>query len=218
MVRLSPRIVISGFLLILAAVLIWYSPRLGEVFLKAVQFLKENAVENQLVAVAFFTALSTFSAMFFLLSSTPLVPFAIAAWGSSLTLGLLLLGWILGGILTYGAGRAASPLVKKLAVYERITYYREKLTTRSQFWFVLLFRLAIPAEIPGYVLGSLRYSFGKYLLATSISEFLVAVIAVYASEALLERNEIFFIFLVIVSVLLFSFLHHIFHKRLPKKS
>lgn len=218
MARLSSRIVILGFLLILAAVLVWHSPRFEEVFSKAIQFFRENAVENQLAAVALFTALAALSATFFLLSSAPLVPLAIAAWGSPLTFGLLLLGWVLGGMLTYGAGRAAYPLVKKLSLYEKTAYYREKLTPRSQFWLVLLFRLAIPAEIPGYVLGSLRYSFRKYLLATFISEFLVAVIAVYASEALLQRNEIAFISLVIMSVLLFSLLRHMFHKRLPKKS
>lgn len=218
MARLHSRFVILGFILILVAVLIWHSPWFEEVFLKATQFFKENAMENKLVAAAFFVALSALSATFFLLSSTPLVPLAIAAWGSLLTFELLLLGWILGGIITYGAGRAAYHLVRNLSLYEKTTYYREKLTPRSEFWFVLLFRLAIPAEIPGYVLGSLRYSFRKYLLATFISEFLVALIAVYASEALLQRNEIAFISLVIMSVLLFSFLRHMFHKRLPKKS
>ena len=40
---------------------------------------------------------------------------------------------------------------------------------------ILLLQLAVPSEIPGYVLGSLRYRFPAYFLALALAEFLAAV-------------------------------------------
>ena len=46
---------------------------------------------------------------------------------------------------------------------------RTGISAKATFPLVLLFQLAVPSEIPGYVLGALRYHFGKYLAARAIA-------------------------------------------------
>ena len=58
----------------------------------------------------------------------------------------------------------------------------------APFWLVLLLQLALPSEIPGYVLGLARYSFPRYLLALSLAELPYTVATVYLGTAFLERR------------------------------
>ena len=75
-------------------------------------------------------------------------------------------------------------IFRRLLPIGKIESYREKLSEHSEFILVVLFRLALPAEVTGLVLGSLRYDFLKYLAATVISEIPFAAVAVYAGGAL----------------------------------
>ena len=111
-------------------------------------------------------------------------------WGPGLTLLILLLGWLLGGAATYLAGfYGINPVLRKFIDMEgRIAHYQKKLSRRAEFWLVMLFRLAMPAEIPGYVLGSIRYNFAWYFIATLISEIVFAVATIYGSVAIIEKQ------------------------------
>jgi uncharacterized membrane protein YdjX (TVP38/TMEM64 family) len=53
---------------------------------------------------------------------------------------------------------------------------------------IVLLQLAVPSEIPGYVLGSLRYRFPRYLLALALAELPFAIGAVVLSTGFLERQ------------------------------
>lgn len=58
------------------------------------------------------------------------------------------------------------------------------------FGHVLLFQLAVPSEIPGYVLGLAGCRFRTYVAAMVLGELPFAIGAVYLGESFLQRNYI----------------------------
>ena len=81
---------------------------------------------------------------------------------------------------------------------------------------MLLFRLASPAEMPGYVLGAVRYGFVKYFLATFIAEFPFAVIAVYASEALIDRKPLIVALTISGGIVFLAIAFYLFKKQVGR--
>lgn len=53
---------------------------------------------------------------------------------------------------------------------------------------MLLFQLALPSEVPGYLLGLARYDMRKYLAALVLAELPYAVATVYIGASFLERR------------------------------
>src|SRR3972149_5503006 len=53
---------------------------------------------------------------------------------------------------------------------------------------VLLFQMAMPSEVPGYLLGLLRYRFVLYLVALGVTEAPYAAATVYLGESFLARR------------------------------
>jgi uncharacterized membrane protein YdjX (TVP38/TMEM64 family) len=143
--------------------------------------------------MAAFVVLSMLSAMLAFLSSGLLSPVAIAAWGKAGTLALLWLGWLLGGTLTYAVGRylgrsAAGAIVGA----ETLATWEHRVSSRTHVLHVLLFQIAMPSEILGYVLGILRYRFRTYIAVLAITEIPYAVAVVYLGESFLAGNALMF--------------------------
>lgn len=185
------RKIISAAILVCAVVAFWFSVSLQDVFYDAVSLAEAYVGEHQIMGVFVFMALAAVSAMLSPFSSVPLIPVAIMLWGSVWTVAFLVAGWLGGHVITYTIGYYAGyPVAKKLVALEAIEHYAHRFSKKSEFLLVLLFRLASPAEVPGYVLGTVRYGFVKYFLATFIAEFPFAIITVYASEALIDRKPL----------------------------
>ncbi len=203
--------------IILVAFLFWSSFSLQSIFYETVISIEAYAAENALLAASIFVGLAALSAMLSPFSSAPFVPAVVIIWGNALTAGLLFLGWIIGAVAAYFIGLYAGyPFAKELSSYEKIKYYRERLSEKTKFLLVLLFRIAMPAEIPGYALGIVRYNFWKYLLATMIAELPFALITVFASEALVNRQPLIFTVLVAFACLTISIVFYFFHKQLHR--
>jgi len=185
------------------------------------QFLIERAeiiaifIKNHEISGAiFFVFLNTLSVIFTFFSSFPLVPLALVAFGDIPTLIYLIIGWMLGGIISYFIGLFAGNKIAKLFLsLDKIDCYKNKISPNSQFWLVLLFRVAVPSEIAGYTLGVIRYHFGKYLIATFLSEFPFALLATYSSEALVERRFISFASTVIAGLLIVVAMSYLLKRR-----
>jgi uncharacterized membrane protein YdjX (TVP38/TMEM64 family) len=205
--------------LVVFVILIVSSITFQNVFFEWVAYFKEIAKENSTLSLVVFFALAAASAMLSPFSSVPLVPTAILTWGKLVTFILLVAGWTMGGALTYAIGSfAGHPLAKRFIPFKTVNRYLQQIPHRSQFQLVLLFRLASPAEIPGYVLGILRYNFFKYLLATFLTELPFAFATVYASDALLQKRFwVFFAWSVFV-ILFFSLAIRWFKKILKKNT
>ncbi len=139
------------------------------------------------LGMAVFVLLSMASAMIAFFSSAVLVPVAIYAWGDVTTALLLWFGWLLGGIASYSVGRFLGPRVAGALIgEEQLSLWRGRVTKRARFGHVLLFQAVVPSEIPGYVLGTLGYSFARYLAALALTELPYVAAVVFLGESFLQ--------------------------------
>ena len=161
---------------------------------------------------ALLVVLAAASAMLAFFSSAVLVPAALQAWSPPVVAALLWLGWILGGAVAYGIakylGRAA---IRSLASTKALGRYEAVVSAKSSFGIVLLFQLAVPSEIPGYVFGLARLPFARFLGALALAELPYALATVYAGSAFMERRLVPLVMLMaltaVVGVASFRALH-----------
>jgi len=136
-----------------------------------------------------FVVFAAVSAMFAFVSVAVFLPVAVFAWGEPLSIVLLWFGWILGGACSYGVGRYLGRAVVRWLTAEGLLHRLERhVGPHSAFGLILIFQLALPSEIPGYVLGLVRYSFPKYLLALGLVELLYTVAVVHLGASFIERR------------------------------
>jgi uncharacterized membrane protein YdjX (TVP38/TMEM64 family) len=145
--------------------------------------------EHPVVGVSVFVGASALSAILAFFSSAIIVPAAVHAWGAPLTMFLLWIGWTVGGMGTYAVGRwLGRPVVKAMISDSTLDQFEHRITTRAPFGLVLLFQFALPSEVPGSVLGLVRYSFAKYMAALTVTELPYAIGTVYLGESFLEQR------------------------------
>jgi uncharacterized membrane protein YdjX (TVP38/TMEM64 family) len=171
--------------------------------------------EHPLWGALLFLLLSALSAMLAFFSSAVLVPVAIHAWGKLACAFLLWLGWILGGACAYGIARSwGRPVVRRLTSHKGLAHYEERISRHTPFGLVLLFQLAIPSEIPGYVLGLARYGLRRYLVVLALAELPYAVGTAYLGESLLEQRIPLLVGLGATAILLSAWALHVLRGRL----
>lgn len=140
-------------------------------------------------AVVFFL-FSAFSAMLAFTSSVVLVPPANLVWGKLITFFLLWGGWLVGAVAAFGIGNLARPLLFRLGYKATLDEYQQFVSKRMKFWAVLLFCIAVPSEVPGYLFGGVHYPFWKFLAAVGIAESIYAFGLVVAGENLVAARPI----------------------------
>jgi uncharacterized membrane protein YdjX (TVP38/TMEM64 family) len=149
--------------------------------------IQQHAVAGAVV----FVVLSAISAIVVFFSTAVVTPVAVEAFGPLTTLALLWLGWILGGVTAYFIGRCLGHRVASWFVDPvRLRDYERRAKRLSSFRHVLLFQLAVPSEIPGYVLGLAGCRFRTFVIAMALGELPFAIGAVYLGESFLERNYV----------------------------
>ncbi|KKU16867.1 MAG: hypothetical protein UY26_C0002G0051 [Candidatus Jorgensenbacteria bacterium GW2011_GWA1_48_13] len=169
---------------------------------------------NEIVVGLIFFVLGAFSAMFAFFSSVVLVPVAVYNFGLFPTFVLLFGSWLLGGTAAYFIGKGLGRrIINRFWASGKLDYYENLIADKLNFFLVLLFRLAMPAEIPGYLLGILRYGFKPYLLATALAELPFALGAVYGSEFFLNRQKSLFIAVLAAAALIFTIAFYFFRRR-----
>jgi uncharacterized membrane protein YdjX (TVP38/TMEM64 family) len=147
--------------------------------LELLEASREVIVARPVSGALLFVLLAAVSAMFAFVSIAVVIPLAVYVWGSPLSLLLLWVGWILGGAAAYGTARyLGRPVVRWLTdrTLGRIERY---VGPTTPFRFVLLFQLGLPSEIPGYVLGLVKYPFRKFILALALAELPYTIATVY---------------------------------------
>ncbi len=136
-----------------------------------------------------FTLLSALSAMVAFFSSAVLVPIGVYAWGAATTCLLLWLGWLLGGAVAYMAGRYLGRWLMVWLIHEdRMHRYEKRVSANAPFTAILLFQMALPSEVPGYVVGVLRYPFLRYLAALALAELPFAAGAVFLGRSFIHGD------------------------------
>ncbi len=204
-------------LLVAALAVLASTDRLHRPILQVLAWAAGIIAAHPIAGALLFLLLSALSAMLAFVSTAVLVPAALLAWGKAPTLALLWAGWILGGATAYGlACGLGRPLAARLASASTVERYERRLSRHSSFGLVLLFQLALPSEIPGYVLGLARYPFGRYLAAVALGELPYAVGTVYLGSELLRGNALLLVALGAAGLLLSLGAFRLLHQRLAR--
>jgi len=146
---------------------------------------------HPLLGAGLFVLFAAVSAMLAFVSIAVIVPVAVYTWGQPLSLLLLWLGWILGGVTAYCLARyLGRPVVRWMTADSGLRRLEAHVHSGTPFSLVLLFQLALPSEIPGYLLGLARYPASRYLAALGIAELPYAAATVFLGASFLERRSI----------------------------
>ena len=192
---LQRHIIIVGILIVVVG-LVAASDRLHDRAEELIVWTEALISQAPALGMLVFVLLAMISAMVAFFSSAVVAPVAIYAWGNSLTFLLLWLGWLLGGILSYCIARyLGRSFVGMIVNEDKIEGWERELEERARFPYILLFQAVVPSEIPGYVLGILRYHFHLYLAALALTELPYAIATVYLGESFLERDSTIFVVL-----------------------
>lgn len=203
-------------LLCVVLALIASSDSLHATLLRAFAVAADLIREHPLPGMALFVLLAAASALLAFFSSAVLVPVALSTWGKLVCALLLWVGWALGGIVSYGIGRTLGrSVVQALLPAATFSRYENRVSQRTPFVLVLLFQLALPSELPGYLLGLARYPLGRYLAALLLAELPWAVGTVYLGASFLDQKLPLFLSLGIAGALAMALLVRLLHKHLP---
>ncbi len=173
---------------------------------------------NPLAGAALFTLFAALSGMLAFFSSAVIVPVAVNAWGPTRSAALLWIGWVLGGACAYAIGRVLGrPMVNRLA-RDKLARYEQKIGREAPFGQVVLFQLALPSEVPGYILGLVRYSFLRYIIVVALGELPYAIGTVILGDSFLNRRVLPFIGLAALAALFSTWAYSRLHQRLEAKA
>ncbi|HEX4932485.1 MAG TPA: VTT domain-containing protein [Gemmatimonadaceae bacterium] len=151
---------------------------------------------------AVFVLLAAASAMVAFFSSAVLVPAGVVTWGMPETAALLSLGWLFGGVATYGVARwLGRPLLSRFVRVEKLEMYERRIARETPFGVVFLFQLALPSEVPGYVLGLAGYPMLRYLTALALVEVPFAAATVWLGQEFLRREVVPVLLVLAIGVL-----------------
>lgn len=178
-----------------AAVLILLSDTLHAPLLRLLAFTQGMIAGNPLLGAALFVLFAALSGMLAFFSSAVVTPVAVNAWGPVWTALLLWVGWVLGGACTYAIGRTVGRPVAGLVSPTKLAKYEHKITRETPFGLVVLFQMATPSEVPGYLLGMARYSFLRYIAVVAAGELPYAIGTVLLGETFLKQQVLPFILL-----------------------
>ncbi|MEW5848948.1 MAG: VTT domain-containing protein [Myxococcota bacterium] len=208
------RALISGSVILLVVGL-WFTTGVTGGMQQALEWAKGIIQEHSLVGKLVFVTLAGLSAMLAFFSSAILVPVATAAWGKGTTMVLLWTGWILGGITAYSIGhQLGRAAVERMVSPKKLAYYEARVSAETRWWMFLLFQLAVPSEIPGYLAGIIRYRFLGYLAALGLGELPYALAAIYLGESFVERNVVEFALVLCAGVGFTAVAWRVLHRRL----
>jgi uncharacterized membrane protein YdjX (TVP38/TMEM64 family) len=210
-----PRLLFVGGCLLVALVL--SSDSVYALLRGLLAFAKNYIAPHPVGGALVFVLLAALSAMLAFFSSAVLMPVAVVTWGAPLSAALLWMGWLLGGICAYSIGRfLGRPVVQRLVSEEDLEAYGDRLSVKARFPLVLLFQLALPSEIPGYLFGMARVRFAIYLPALALAELPYALGTLLLSQSLVERRVIELIGIGIMAVLAGAYSIRLLHAHLSR--
>lgn len=164
-----------------------------------------------------FVLASALSAMLAFFSSAVLVPVAVVSWGKPVTVALLWLGWLLGGLGAYGVGRSLGRPLLGTSGWDKLSaFYRQRLSPHVGLPVVLLLQLALPSEIPGYLCGLLRVRLRIYVAALALAELPFAIGTVWAGESIVQRQGGWLVGLGVAAAITSGYALYLLHKRLGR--
>lgn len=177
-----------AFLAVVVVVLLLARPVHSEIialFDAAVPVIRGHPVLGPVV----FVLLSALSAALAFFSSAIFIPVAVDAWGHTVTIALLCVGWWIGGLGAYALGRyLGDPVVRRVVGGDVVERYEAWVRQRVTLPRVVLLHMAVPSEAASYLLGMARAPWGTFLAAIGIAQLPFAVLSVLLGASFLERR------------------------------
>ena len=136
-----------------------------------------------------FVALAALSAALAFFSVALIVPIAVTAWGSRLTVLYLWAGWVFGGMLSYAGGRVLGRRLLLWLSPSSYSWLELQVRQRTSFQAALLLQLLLPSELLGSAFGIARYRFKHYLTVLLVGELPYAVGAVMLGDSFLSARS-----------------------------
>jgi len=202
-------------ILILLIVIFAQSDKLFLELEKILEFSEAIISQYPIAGKFLFIVLSAVSAMLAFFSSAILVPIGVHTWGMPTCFVLLWIGWFLGGLCAYIIGYyAGGSLVSMIIGQKRLNALKQQISTRAKFLHILLFQSALPSEVPGYVLGSLKFRADYYLAALAITEIPYAFGTVFLGESFLQRNLALSAIIIVLGILIALFAYRLYKQHL----
>ncbi len=178
-------------LLVLALAALASSDTIHQTVLRLVGVAERIIAAQPTLGATLFVVFSALSAMIAFFSTAVITPVAVRTWGEPMSIALLWTGWMLGGMCAYGVGRTLGRSVARaLTSDDAVDRFEHRISSRAPFGLVLLFQLAMPSEVPGYVLGVARYSFFKYIVILGMVELPFAIGTVLLGASFLNRQTL----------------------------
>jgi uncharacterized membrane protein YdjX (TVP38/TMEM64 family) len=208
------RRLLGALVLLVVAVIVVSSDELH----RAVTGLYAEAVHliiiHPVMGTLLFVLLAAASAMVAFFSSAVLVPAGVLAWGAPATFALLWGGWLAGGAIAYGIGRRyGRRVVLWMIPAESLQRYERRVERHAPFAAVLLLQMALPSEVPGYLVGVLRYPFLGYLLALALAELPFALGAVLLGESFVRGDALRLVIVGLAGIVLTASAVMAWHRR-----
>ena len=167
------------------------SDALHESLLGVLIAARDIIADHPVVGAGLFVIFAAVSAMFTFVSIAVIVPAMVFACGVAASAAFLWLGWILGGVAAYSVGRfLGRRVVTRITGGNVLERLESHLPPDAPMWWVLLLQLALPSEIPGYLLGLARYRFTRYIVALGLAELPYALVAVYLGDSFVEQRTV----------------------------
>jgi uncharacterized membrane protein YdjX (TVP38/TMEM64 family) len=186
-----------------------------DLFLRLVNVAERVIAAYPTLGATLFVVFSALSAMIAFFSTAVITPVAVRTWGETMSIALLWTGWMLGGMCAYAIGRTLGrTVVRALTSDDAVDRFEHRISNRAPFGLVLLFQLAMPSEVPGYVLGIARYSFWKYIVILGMVELPFAIGTVQLGASFLERRTVLLVAIGALGIALTSWAIYTLQKRL----
>jgi uncharacterized membrane protein YdjX (TVP38/TMEM64 family) len=202
-------------LAVLALAALAASDTINLLFLRAVDTAERVITMYPTLGASLFVVFSALSAMLAFFSTAIITPVAVRTWGETMSIALLWMGWMLGGMCAYGIGRTLGRSVARaLTSDDAVDRFEHRISNRAPFGLVLLFQLAMPSEVPGYVLGVARYSFFKYLVILGMVELPFAIGTVHLGASFLEQRTLTLIAIGVLGIAATTWAIYALQKRL----
>lgn len=131
-----------------------------------------------------YVLLSFFGTLIAGVSSTPLIPLALAMWGVKTTVFLTAIGWTTGSLVAFLlARRYGEELVCRLVNVCDLEDYKHRIKSRGLFWKLFLARVFLPVDILSYAVGLFtKMPWPSFVLATFLGSAFFTLLAVYVSN------------------------------------
>ena len=204
-------------LLVLALGALASSDSFHALILRLIAPAERIITDHPVLGATLFIVFSALSAMVAFFSTAVITPVAVETWGAGPSIALLWVGWMLGGVCAYGIGRSLGrPVVRALTSPDALDRFEDHISSRAPFGLVLLFQLAMPSEVPGYVLGVARYRFVKYLLILGMVELPFAIGTVQLGASFVEQRSWVLLAVGGAGIVLTTWAIHTLQKRLSR--